>query len=51
MSTDPTSLHCPALPEGDNSTHHLVPSQARESEMRCRYCGQTEQAIRDEVTA
>lgn len=45
-AVEPTTLHCPSLPEGDNTTHHLVPSQARASLMKCATCGQTEDEIR-----
>ncbi|WKW87111.1 hypothetical protein SEA_NICOLE72_74 [Microbacterium phage Nicole72] len=37
---------CPECPKGDNGTHHLVPSQHKESVMRCAYCGQTDAALR-----
>lgn len=48
-AVEPTLLHCPALPEGDNSTHHLAPSQARASLLKCSHCGKSEDQIRREA--
>lgn len=51
MSTvEVTHLYCPksGAPMGaDNTTHHLVPTgPSAERVMRCRYCGETEAALR-----
>lgn len=43
MSQQPTQMKCPRRPEGDNSTHHMVPMGT--GVMLCRYCGQTRTQI------
>lgn len=45
---EPTRLWCEksgAAPGADNSTHHLIPRIG--TIMSCRYCGQTDQQIRE----
>lgn len=45
---EPTAQRCPEREPGDNSTHHLAPTQAREAVMKCTYCGKTEKQLREE---
>jgi len=44
----PTQMRCPTQPEGDNSTHHLVPTAG--GSMVCRYCKQTRAQILKEAS-
>ena len=39
----PTHMRCPRRPEGDNSTHHMLPTQG--GDMFCRYCRQSRAQI------
>lgn len=40
-----THMRCPERPEGDNSTHHLVPTPS--GNMVCRYCKKTRTQIEE----
>lgn len=46
-TAEPTQMRCPEAPRGDNSTHHLVPTQHAEPVLRCEYCRQTEAQLRE----
>ena len=39
----PTQMKCPSRPKGDNSTHHMLPTQG--GDMFCRYCRQSRAQI------
>ena len=46
MTMDPTQWPCPSAPQGDNSTHHLRPTQG--GAMVCRTCLKTREQLINE---
>ena len=49
---DVTQLYCPmsgGQPDGDNTTHHLVPKGVAVRQLVCRYCGKPEKQLREEA--
>jgi len=46
MTMDPTQWPCPSAPQGDNSTHHLRPTQG--GAMVCRTCHKTREQLINE---
>lgn len=49
MTIEATHLHCDALPEGDNGTHHFRP--LGNGTLVCVYCGKSRSSIVAEETA